>query len=66
MDQVKAIYLQRLTERALEHCISVDYDFIVTNYDNWDEYLMETLGTTQKDVEELGGIKLADLWNKED
>ena len=65
MDKIKEIYLQRLAERALEHCIAVDYDFIVANYDDWDEYLMETLGTTQKDVEELGGITLVNLWNQE-
>ena len=66
MDKIKEIYLQELAERALEHCIDVDYDFIVTNYDDWDEYLMETLGTTQKDVEELGGIKLTNLWDEEE
>lgn len=62
MDKIKEIYLKGLAERALEHCIAVDYDFIVANYDNWDEYLMETLGTNQKDVEELGGITLTNLW----
>lgn len=66
MKKIKEIYLQGLAERALEHCIAVDYDFIVANYDDWDEYLMETLGTTQKDVEELGGIKLTNLWKQED
>lgn len=66
MDKIKEIYLQRLAERALEHCIAIDYDFIICNYNNWDEYLMEILGTNQKDVEELGGIKLTNLWIKED
>ena len=66
MDKIKETSLKRLALRALEHCIAVDYDFIVTNYDNWDEYLMKTLGTNQKDVEELCDTTLADLWEKED
>ena len=66
MDNIKEIYLQRLAKRALEHCIAVDYDLIVSNYDDWDEYLMETLGTNQKDVEELCGIKLTNLWDQEE
>jgi hypothetical protein len=65
MDKLKEIYLQQLAEAALEHCIAVDYDFIVSNYDDWDDYLMETLGTTQKEVKELGGTTLNDLWSKE-
>ena len=66
MNELKVICLKGLALRALEHCIAVDYDFIVTNYDNWDEYLMETLGTNQKDVEELCDTTLTNLWGKED
>lgn len=61
MNNVKETILQRLCERAIEHCIAVDYDFIVTNYDSWDEYLMETLGSTEQEIKDLG-IELEDLW----
>lgn len=62
-NKVKEMYLQRLVERAIDHCIAVDYDFIVANYDNWDEYLMEIFGTNYEELKSVG-ITLEDLWNK--
>ena len=60
MDKVKEKMLQTLTIRAIDHCIAVDYDFIVTNYDNWDEYLMEIYGVTYEELKSVG-IILEDL-----
>lgn len=64
IEECNVIQLQRLCTRAIEHCIAADYDFITTNYDSWDEYLMETLGSTEQEVRECG-IELENLWNVE-
>ena len=63
MNKAKEEILQTLTIRAIDHCVAIYYDFIVANYDNWDEYLMETLGTTYNELKSVG-IVLEDLWNK--
>ena len=63
MDKAKEKMLQTLTIRAIDHCVAIDYDFIVANYDNWDEYLMEIFGATYNELISVG-IVLEDLWNK--
>ena len=55
------IKLQNIAMAAIEHCIAVDYDFIVANYDDWDQYLMETIGYSYSDLANVG-IVLEDLW----
>ena len=62
MNNLKNHCLQSLAQKLLDHCINVDYDDIVTNYDNWNEYLMENFGTTQHDVEHICNLKLTNLW----
>lgn len=63
MDKMKEKMLQTLTMRAIDHCIAVDYDFIVANYDNWNEYLMEIFGVTYDELKSVG-ITLEDLWDR--
>lgn len=58
---VNIIKLQNIAMAAIEHCIAVDYDFIVANYDDWDQYLMETIGYSYSDLANVG-IVLEDLW----
>lgn len=56
--------LSSLTVRVVEKIIEYDYDFIVDNYDCWDDYLNEAFGISYDDFVMLTGCTLQEWSDK--
>jgi len=56
--------IRELAVRSVEHLLDFDWDYIRDNYNNWNEYLLETVNVDLEEFNTLTERALPNLWEK--
>lgn len=57
----KEIMMRKLLRQSIMQCATINLNDTLTNFENWDDFLMENFGATLQDVNDVG-VELDDLW----